>query len=124
MEQKNLIIICVTAIVCVAILSGTLLFLNNGNNNTQTNNSTNDSVNITLNDTNDTNNTTTTTTTKTKKSTKTQKKQNTKSSDEDEEWYDVVVPGTEGKETVRAKPDKFTEYGHRYITEDGDPIYV
>ena len=124
MEQKNLIIICITAIICVAILSATVLFLNSDNGKVQTNNSSNDTINITLNDTNDTNNTTTsTTTTKTKKSTKTtQKKQSTES--DDDEWYDVIVPGTEGKKTVKAKPEIFTDYGHRYITEDGEAIYV
>lgn len=64
MEQKNLIIICVTAIICIAILSGTMLLLNS--KNIPTNNTTNESVNITLNETNNT----TTTATSTKKTTK------------------------------------------------------
>ena len=65
MEQKNLIIICVTAIICVAILSGTMLLLNN-DNNTAINNTTNETINITLNGTNNT-----TTAVSTKKTTKT-----------------------------------------------------
>lgn len=63
MEQKNLIIICVTAIICIAILSGTMLLLNS--KNIPTNNTTNETVNITLNETNNT-----TTATSTKKTTK------------------------------------------------------
>ena len=61
------------------------------------------------------------TNTNTKKSTTNQKKQS--SSSDDEEWYDVIVPGTEGKKTVRAKHDQLTRYGNRYITEDGHAIY-
>ena len=123
MNQKNLIIICVTAVICVSIFSAAMLFLNNDNGNTASNNSSNESINITLNETNDTNNTTTTTA-KTKKTTKKSQKKQSSESDEDEEWDEVTVPGTEGKQTVKAKPDTFTEYGHRYVTEDGQAIYV
>ncbi len=121
MDQKNLIIICITAILCVAILSFTILFLNSEDNGVHSNNSSNDSITITLNDSDNVNNTTAV---KTKKSTKKTKKKESSESDDDEEWYDIVVPGTEGKETVRAKHDQLTEYGNRYITEDGNPIYV
>lgn len=56
------------------------------------------------------------------KSTKTNQKKQSSSSD-NEEWYDVPVPGTSGKQTVRAKHDQVTPYGNRYITEDGRVIY-
>ena len=62
MEEKNVIIICVTAIICVAIISGTFLLLNNSDNT---------AANETVNASNETNNTTTTVTTeKTAESTK------------------------------------------------------
>ena len=63
MEQKNLIIICVTAIICVAIICGTLLLLN-----TNTDLPTNDTINATVNDTNNT-----TTSVSTKKTVETNK---------------------------------------------------
>ncbi len=67
MEEKNLIILCITAIICVIILSAAMIFLSDDASklNDMMNN---DSVNVTLNDTNDTQNYTTAT--KTKKSTK------------------------------------------------------
>ena len=62
MENKNIIIIAVLAIVLVlGVIFATSIF--NSSNNT---NNTNDTVNVTLNDTNETNNTTNTTSTNTK----------------------------------------------------------
>lgn len=69
-------------------------------------------------------NNTTTTTSNTKKSTQSTQKKQSASYDEEVEWYDIVVPGTDGKETVKARHDHLTPYGNRYITEDGNPIYV
>ncbi len=76
MDQKSLIIICVSAIICVTILSATALILNIDNQISNDNNTTND-TNITLNDSNNTNNTSINQTTK--KSTTT-KKSSSKSS--------------------------------------------
>ena len=85
MEQKNLIIICVTAIICIAILSGTMLLLNS--KNIPTNNTTNETVNITLNETNNTTDEVNQTTAKT-----TTKKSTSKSkSDDDGIYYDAEL---------------------------------
>lgn len=58
MNQKNLVILCVTLIICVSVVSGAALMLND-NVNSLSSLSESDSVNVTLNETNDTNNTTT-----------------------------------------------------------------
>ena len=80
MEQKNIIIICITAIICVAILSMTIVLINNGNaaqdnnttNETNSTNSTNTTDNQTIEDNstdnNDTKQTTKKQTSNTKKS--------------------------------------------------------
>ena len=60
MEEKHLIIICITAIICVGLLSLTALTLHNHQVKNDSNIS-NDSVNLTLNDSH--NNTTNTSTT-------------------------------------------------------------
>ncbi|MBR0472840.1 MAG: hypothetical protein IJI98_09120 [Methanosphaera sp.] len=97
MEEKNLIIICITAIICVAIIAGVILYINNSNQaNNTTNNTTNNTINVTINDTNNTNNTTTTTKKTTTKNTK-------KNTDPD---YD---------------PER--DASHKYATED-NPITV
>ena len=95
MNERNLIILCVTAIVCVALFSVTALALNN-NVNTLKNNTSNDSVNVTINDTNNTNNTTTVTTKK-----------------------------TTAKSTENSDPDYDPERddSHKYATED-NPVTV
>ena len=62
MENKNIIIIAVLAIVLVlGVIFATSIFTPSNNTN-----NTNDTVNVTLNDTNETNNTTNTTSTNTK----------------------------------------------------------
>lgn len=76
MEEKNLIIICITAIICVAIISAVALYIHN--DTPETNNTTNESINITLNDTNNTNNTTTTTTKKTSSKSKSNEREEDK----------------------------------------------
>jgi len=74
-----MIIICVTVIVCVCLVCGTMLLTYNGNQENNTNNTTNN--NTTFNSTiNDTNNTNTTTTTKTSNSKSSSKKSSTSSS--------------------------------------------
>ena len=87
MEQKNLIIICITLIFCVAICSATMIFLNQDNVKDTTENS---SVNITLNDSE--NNTNATTTKTSKASTKTDKKSSSESEYGDyieDEWVSM-----------------------------------
>lgn len=61
MNEKNMIILCVTVIFCVALICGTILITHNGNHENNTNNTTNNNttVNSTLNNTNTTNTTTT-----------------------------------------------------------------
>ena len=46
MDSKNLIIICVTAIICLAIVAGVFVFMNNGSDDSTvaTDSATNDSV--------------------------------------------------------------------------------
>ena len=66
MEQKNLIIICITAIICVAILSTTLILLNTSDNALSKNNTTVE--NDTLTPSNETNTTVNTTDNATQKS--------------------------------------------------------
>ncbi|WP_323735887.1 hypothetical protein PXD04_08330 [Methanosphaera sp. ISO3-F5] len=70
MDERNLIIICITAIICAAILSFTIISYNNtAKINETVNNSSNNTTNITLNESkNHTNNTTSTTTKSTSKS--------------------------------------------------------
>ncbi len=77
MDQKKLIIICITAILCVSILSVTAVILtkNNATTNNTTNNTTNSTVNVTLNDSNTTNNTTTVKTKKSSTTTKSKQKE-------------------------------------------------
>ncbi len=96
MEEKKLIIICITAIVCVIIFSSAIIALNY--NSHETKNYTNETVNITINNTTDTQNNTTTTTTK-----KTTSQSSNKNSDPD---YD---------------PER--DASHQYATED-NPITV
>lgn len=61
MRENRLIIICVTIIVCVALVCGTIFLTHSSNQENKTNNTTNNNttVNSTINDTNNTNNTTT-----------------------------------------------------------------
>ena len=70
MRENRLIIICVTIIVCVALVCGTIFLTYNSNQENKTNNTTNNNttVNSTVNDTNNTNNTTTTETSSSKSS--------------------------------------------------------
>ena len=88
MKDKNILIICITAIICIAILSATILLTNQTNTNNNT--TENDTINITLNDTQ--NNTTETTKTST---TKKSSKNNNKSSEReygdyiDDEWVSM-----------------------------------
>lgn len=62
MNQKNLLIICVTAVICISIISVTAIMITA--NNPTSNDTTNVTANTTLNDSNDTNTTTTQTTKK------------------------------------------------------------
>ena len=82
MKEKNMIILCVTVIVCVGLVCGTILLTHNGNNENNTNNTTNNNttVNSTINDTNTTNNTNNTTTAKTSTSKSYSKKSSSSSS--------------------------------------------
>jgi len=82
MKEKNMIILCVTAIICVALVCGTILLTHNENNENNTNNTTNNNttVNSTINDTNTTNNTNNTTTEKTSTSKSSSKKSSSSSS--------------------------------------------
>lgn len=77
MEQKSVIIICVSVIICVAILSATALIINN--NQISNDNNTTNETNITLNDTNNT-----TTEQTTNKSTQSTTKQESKVREEDQ----------------------------------------
>ena len=72
MRENRLIIICVTIIVCVALVCGTIFLTHNSNQEHNTNNTTNNNttVNSTINDTNNTNNTTTAKTSSSKSSSK------------------------------------------------------
>lgn len=102
MEQKNLIIICLTAIICVLIVSVALIIVGN---NTQSHNDTNDTVNITLNDTN----TTQTNATTTKKTTKSSKKADP---DYDPERDSSHKHATEDNPvTVQQSDGEYTYYG-------------
>ena len=78
MREKNIIIICVTLILCVCLVCGTLLLTHNGNQDNNTNNTTNNTttVNSTINNTNNT----TTTITKTSNSKPSSKKSSSSSS--------------------------------------------
>lgn len=117
MEQKNLIIICITAIICVAILSASLFLTNN---TPETNNTTNDTneTNITLNDTNNTQNNTQTTTTK-KSTSKSKSDSSSKSSYQktsyaSEDDVFVINPKTGKKEYGPAHPNYATENDYLY----------
>jgi len=72
MENKNIIIIAVLAIVLVlgVIFATSIITPSNNTNNT---NNTNDTINVTINDTNETNNTTNTTSTNTKEASSSKK---------------------------------------------------
>lgn len=65
MRVKNVLIICITAILCISIISATVLILNNQNSKNN-----NTIKNVSLNTTNATQNNTTTTTTTKKTTTK------------------------------------------------------
>lgn len=71
MEDKNLVIICITVIVCIGIMTAAIVFINQGN---KINTSENDTINITLNDSKNQTNETTNTSTSTKSSNKNEKK--------------------------------------------------
>lgn len=98
MEEKKILIICFTVIVCVAIISGVLVYINSSNVNQSVNNSSNDSINISLNDSNVTNNTTVSTSSK-----KSSSKKSSKKGDSD---YDAS-----------------RDASHKYATED-NPVTV
>ena len=85
MKEKNLIIICLIAVLCIGVLSATTLLPNQNNNNT----SENDTINISLNDSQ--NNTTENTNT-TKKTTTTAKSSENKDDKEDKksEYGDYI----------------------------------
>lgn len=69
MENKNIIIIAVLAIVLVlGVIFATSIFTSSNNTN-----NTNDTINVTINDTNETNNTTNTTSTNTKEASSSKK---------------------------------------------------
>lgn len=107
MKEKNLIIICVTAIICIAVLSATALLLNTNNSTNNTTNE-NDTVNLTLNDTNNTENNTTTATKSTKKTT------TKKSSDPDyDPERDASHQGAteDNPVTVQQSDGEYTYYG-------------
>lgn len=103
MENKNLIILALVAVVLVLVGVILVMSLNNG---TVENNTTNDTVNITLNDTeNQTNNTTT--------QTKTTKKQSTKKSSDD-------IP-SEG--TYKGVDYSLHQGGYPYYSPQNDKVY-
>lgn len=58
MEERNVLIICIVAILCVVIFSGSILIAHNQNRPVSTN-TTNEDVNLTLNDTQQQDSTTT-----------------------------------------------------------------
>ena len=112
MEEKNLIIICITAIICVAIIAGVILYINNSNQaNNTTNNTTNNTINVTINDTNNTNNTTTTT-----KKTTTKKSSSSQSSQREE---DKITPDGWDPKKHEVSRQKLDDNLERVSYDDG-----
>ena len=107
MENKNLIIICITIIICVVAICGTLIYITGNHIENQTNNTTtnNTTINTTANNTTD--NTTNSTTTTTKKTTSQHKSSNSGSSDR---------PAVDSSGITREQADYF---GYRYTTAHG-----
>lgn len=124
MENKKLIIICITIIIAIGIICGTIIHIQHENNKTQNNNTTLNNTNnttnnnTTLNNTNNNNTTKNTTTTKQKQTKKTTKKQ---SSDNKADKYnkdytdkahgDVIY--VDGQKMVRVRYDKDTVYNDK-----------
>ena len=107
MRENRLIIICVTIIVCVALVCGTIFLTHNNNQENNTNNSTNNNttVNSTINYTNTTNDTTTTETSSSKSSGK-------KSSSSSDKFNGEKV-----------KDKRYNDFGEEIITTDKN-VYV
>lgn len=106
MDEKNLIIICLTVIICVAIVSIAMLMLND-NVNSLENLADNESVNVTVNVTNDSNETATTATKKT-----VAKSSESYDPDYDPERDDSHKYATEDNPvTVRQSDGVYTYYG-------------
>ena len=111
MENKNLIIIGVVAVVliCLALFAGISLF-DKFNTLNETNNTTNDTVNLTLNESNDTNATTEKTSTTTKKSSSSSNKKSS-SSDPDSEVHESYFTVSENEKGQREgmEPGRYVE---------------
>ena len=123
MEEKHLIIICITAIICVGLLSLTALTLHNHQVKNDSNIS-NDSVNLTLNDSHN-NTTNTSTTQKTSQTTKKKSSSSSKSSGsedswgdyEDDEWVYGHGAGSSDDPDIQWRHNKKTGYSEYYNTK-------
>lgn len=102
MREKSLIIICITLIICVSLICGTILLTNNQDNRNNTNNTLNNTtVNSTLNETNKTNNTTETTSYSSKTSKSTSKSSSSSSYSSRPTGYNVPTLDSNGNRVFR-----------------------
>jgi len=79
MREKSLLIICITIILSISIICGTIILTNNQNQNNTTNNTNNTTSNSTINQTNNTTNSTIETTSSSKSSQSTSKESSSSS---------------------------------------------
>ena len=87
MNEKNLLIICITAIICIAVVCGTVLFLNNSDSSNEVINQSTNETNLTINDTNSTD----TSTEQTKQTEKTTTKKTVKENKTESNVYGDTV---------------------------------
>lgn len=112
MNNKQLILICITVLLSVAVICSTLLYINyndNDSNTTSGNTAFNNSENTTTNNT----------AAGTNKNTSTESHTNALDASDDEYTEDIPVFGTGGEETVKGKLVGHDDYGPVYQLKNG-----
>lgn len=126
MKQKNLIILSVTIIICMAILSITALTIYNQDKTNNNSNSSNNTVIVSLNESNNTNNITSSNSQKTNKiqkkssSTQSSKSDDTWGDYEDDEWVYGHGAGSSDDPDITWKHNKKTGFSEYYNSKAGD----
>ncbi|MBR0472299.1 MAG: hypothetical protein IJI98_06325 [Methanosphaera sp.] len=120
MNEKNMIILCVTVIVCVGLVCGTILLTHNSNKVNDTNNSiiNNTTVNSTLNDSNNTTNTSTEKTSSSKTSQSTSKKSSSSSYSSKATGDNVPTRDSNGNRVFRDGEWVGTSEGGAHVYKD------
>ncbi len=116
MNDKTILILSLSAIVCVSIICGTILILNNSSNQNQSITNETDTMNVTNDTVNNTENNNTTSNSNEKQSTSSYKSSKKSSSTSNSEKSSSYRPDVDSSGITREQADYF---GYTYTPEHG-----